>query len=127
MSATEGMLGGSDICDLIFSRSFALSLAARGADGKNWAKLAPDARDIVGQYLIYLSLRLPTIISSIGIRERLHAYEQRRRMPDTRKLRINIHATPCLGADMVALLIERIPMSMKRCRKELENEGDGAE
>jgi hypothetical protein len=41
------MLGESMLCDFDFSRSFALSLAARGADGKNCAKLAPGARDIV--------------------------------------------------------------------------------
>jgi len=49
VSATGRMLGESMLCDLDFSRSFALSLAARGADGKNCAKLAPGARDIVAQ------------------------------------------------------------------------------
>ena len=49
VSATGRMLGESMLCDFDFSLSFALSLAARGADGKNCAKLAPGARDIVRQ------------------------------------------------------------------------------
>jgi hypothetical protein len=57
------MLGESMLNDFDFSRSFALSLAARGAEGKNCAKLAPGARDIVTQESIYLALGLPTIIS----------------------------------------------------------------
>jgi hypothetical protein len=73
LSAARCLLVDSKICGLDFSRSFALSLAARGADGKNCAKLAPDARDIVGQILIYLTRRPPTIISIMVFRERLHA------------------------------------------------------
>jgi hypothetical protein len=73
VSATGLILGDPNVCDLPFSRSFALSLAARGAEGKNCAKLAPDARDIVEQESNYLTLRLPTNISCVSISERRHA------------------------------------------------------
>ena len=49
LSAGRGLAEESGICDLDFSLSFALSLAARGAEGKNCAKLADGARDIVRQ------------------------------------------------------------------------------
>ena len=49
LSAARGLSEESGICDLDFSLSFALSLAARGAEGKNCAKLADGARDIVRQ------------------------------------------------------------------------------
>lgn len=75
VSATGRMLGESSPRDLTFSLSFALSLAARGAEGKNCAKLAPDARDIVRQRSIYRSRRLPTNISDLGIIVRPHASE----------------------------------------------------
>ena len=74
MSATGLILGDPNICVLPFSLSFALSLAARGAEGKNCAKLAPDARDIVEQESNYLALRLPTNISCMSISKRRHAY-----------------------------------------------------
>ena len=49
LSAVRSLLVESEIWDFDFSLSFALSLAARGADGKNCAKLAAGARDIVRQ------------------------------------------------------------------------------
>lgn len=49
LSAARVLVEESGYCDLDFSLSFALSLAARGADGKNCAKLAAGARDIVRQ------------------------------------------------------------------------------
>jgi hypothetical protein len=85
VSATDCMLGESKFWNLTFSRSFALSLAARGAEGKNCAKLAPEARDIVTQKSIYHTLRLPTNISDMVFSERLHASKQRRRWPCTRE------------------------------------------
>ena len=61
---------------LDFSRSFALSLAARGAEGKNCAKLAPGARDIVTEKTFYRIRGLPTIISGVVSTERLHPSKQ---------------------------------------------------
>jgi len=65
VSTTGPILGDPTFWVLDFSLSFALSLAARGADGKNCAKLAPDARDIVEVGTIYLTLRLPSTISCV--------------------------------------------------------------
>jgi len=76
VSATGRMLGESMLNDFDFSRSFALSLAARGAEGKNCAKLAPGARDIVTQESIYLALGLLTIISEPIYIVRLHPSRQ---------------------------------------------------
>lgn len=73
VSATDLTLGDPIVCDFPFSRSFALSLAARGAEGKNCAKLAPDARDIVGRRSNYLSLHRPTNISCLSISEQRYA------------------------------------------------------
>lgn len=50
----------SVILDLLFSLSLAFSLAARGAAGKNWEKVAPDALGaMVPKYLLYTTT--PTI------------------------------------------------------------------
>lgn len=47
LSAACALAKESGICDFDLSLSFALSFAARGADGKYCAKLAAGARDIV--------------------------------------------------------------------------------
>jgi hypothetical protein len=82
-----------------------LSLAARVADGKYCAKPAV-ARDIVGQWSIYLSLRPPIIISSIAIRVRLHAVGS-----DCDEVRAKaseiIHAT-VWGTDIALLVWKRM-------------------
>ena len=56
------------------SRSVARSLAARGAAGKNSAKLAPAGRVIARRCEIYRFLRPPTIISRAGDAEGHHAW-----------------------------------------------------
>lgn len=56
------------------SRSVARSLAARGAAGKNSAKLAPAGRLIARRCEIYRFIRPPTIISRAGDAESHHAW-----------------------------------------------------
>jgi len=56
-----------------FSRCIALSLAARGAAGKNWAKLAPGGRVIARRGDVYLSHRPPTVIFRVGKCRKHHA------------------------------------------------------
>ena len=137
VSAAGRMLCESMLNDFDFSRSFALSLAARGAEGKNCAKLAPGARDIVAQDSIYLTLGLPTIISEPVSSVRLHPSRQWRRWPVRATMREEIHAPPgrdvlrCAvtadeGPEVVAkgevLMVAAV---LTRCSREEEGSGCG--
>lgn len=66
--------GDSCGLNLALSRSIALSLAARGAAGKNWAKLAPAGRVMARRGVYYRSRRPPTIISGAGDAGDHHAW-----------------------------------------------------
>ena len=65
--------GDSAAFILALSRSTALSLADLGADGKNWAKLAPDGGGIATICYFHRSLRPPLIISRVRTDKIHHA------------------------------------------------------
>ena len=71
----SAVLVDGDSCALnrSLSRSTARSLAARGAAGKNCAKLAPGGRVIARMGEVYRSLRPPTIISRARDAQKYHA------------------------------------------------------
>ena len=74
LESADRVDGGSCALNLSLSRSTARSLAARGAAGKNCAKLAPGGRVIARMGEVYRSLRPPTIISRAGDSEKYHAW-----------------------------------------------------